>query len=123
MTDGFFTIGGTTFKAQSLKQGFESLASEDSGRVDNGTMVIEWVLSKIRKLEIVMPPMTAAEASQLLSLVQGQTYSMTYHDALANADKTKTFYTSNSAADCYSGVIRNGLYQNVSFNAVEIGGE
>lgn len=123
MNDGSFKIGTKTFVAQSLKPNFESLASENSGRTDDGVMRITWVLRKIRKLEITMPPMTASEVSQLLSLVQGQEYSITYHDPLANADKTLSVYTSNSSADCYSGVIRNGLYTNVAFNAIELGGE
>lgn len=123
MNDGCFKINNVSFTAQSLKQGFESLASENSGRTDDGVMHITWVLRKVRKLEITMPPLTPLEASQLLSMVQGQEYSITYHDALSNADKTINVYTSNSAADCYSGIIKNGLYTNVAFNAIELGGE
>lgn len=122
-TKGHFKIGSTEFLAKSIKPNFESLASEDSGRTDDGVMHINWVLRKIRKVEIEMPPLTSLEASNLLSLVQGQTYSLTYWDILANAEKTISVYTSNSSAECYSGVIKNGLWQNLSFNAIELGGE
>jgi hypothetical protein len=36
---------------------------------------------------------------------------------------SKTFYTSNSHADMYSGVIKNGLWINFAFNAIEVAGE
>lgn len=122
-TQGDFIINNITFHAQSLKVSYESLADESSGRASSGKMIINWVYSKIRKVEIEMPPMTASEVSQLLSLVQGKTYSMSYWDPLANQVKTSIFYTSTSAADLYSGVVRNGLWQGVAFNAIEVEGE
>lgn len=120
---GHFKIGNTEFLAKSIKSNFESLASEDSGRTDDGVMHINWVLRKIRKVEIEMPPCTSLEASRILSLVQGQEYTLTYWDVLANSEKTINVYTSNSAADCYSGVIKGGLWQGLAFNAIELGGE
>lgn len=120
---GKFKIDNTTFTAKSMKQTFESLASEDSGRTDDGVMQITWVLQRIRKIEITMPPMTTSEVALLLDKVHGLTYQMTYYDILDNTEKTKTFYTSNSEGDCYSGVLHNGLWQGVTFNAIELGGE
>lgn len=111
------------FTAKSLKPSFESLAASNSGRTDDGTMHIYWVLRKIRKLEIEMPPCTSADAARLLSLVQGREYTITYWDILDNAEKTISVYTSNSSADCYSGVIRQGLWTGLTFNAIEIAGE
>lgn len=123
IAQGNFKIDNTVFTAKTMKQTFESLASEDSGRTDDGVMQISWVLQRIRKIEISMPPMTSLEVSALLDKVQGQIYSMTYFDILTNTEKTKTFYTSNSEGDCYSGVLHNGLWQGVTFNAIEVGGE
>lgn len=120
---GNFIIDGVEFEPKSLKVGFESLASEDSGRTDDGTMHVNWILSRIRKIEIEMPPCSAAEANAILSRVQGRIYSITYFDPLANSELTKEVYTSNSAADCYSGIIRNGLWQGISFSAIERAGE
>lgn len=120
---GHFKIGNTEFLAKSLVVGFESLAGPNSGRTDDGIMHIDWVFRKIRKIEIEMPPMTAAEVSQLLSLVQGQEYEIIYFDPLANAEKMIGAYTSNSSSQLYSGVIRNGLYQGVAFSAIELAGE
>jgi hypothetical protein len=84
---------------------------------------INWVFRKIRKIEIEMPPMTAKEVSALLRLVQGQEYELTYFDVLDNNERTIKVYTSNSKSDLYSGFVLNGLYQGVSFNAIELEGE
>lgn len=120
---GHFKVNGTEYKAQSIKVNLESLASEDSGRTDDGVMRINWVLKKIRKVEIQVAPSTTANIAPLLSAVQGQTYSLTYFDPLANAEKTINAYTSTSSSELYSGVLYNGLWQGTSFNAIELGGE
>ena len=120
---GHFKVNGTEYKAQSIKVNLESLASEDSGRTDDGVMHINWVLKKIRKVQIELPPSTADVFAPLLSAVQGQTYSLTYFDPLANAEKTITAYTSTSSSELYSGVLYNGLWQGTQVNAIEVGGE
>lgn len=120
---GHFQVNGTEYLAKSIKVDLESLASEDSGRTDDGVMHINWVLKKIRKVFIEMPPSTTADIAPLLSAVQGQTYSLTYFDPLANAEKTITAYTSKGSSSLYSGVLYNGLWQGTQFNAIEVGGE
>ena len=120
---GAIQIGTKTFIPASITPSYESLASADSGRTDDGVMRISWVLDRVRKLEITMPPMTSQDLSSLVSLVQGKEYKMTFFDALTNQELERKFYTSNSSADMYSGILRNGLWQNVSFNAIEVGGE
>ena len=122
-SNGYISIGGSRFAVQSLKVNLESLADEDSGRTDDGVMHINWVLRRIRKVQIQLPPCDASTASSLLALVQGQEYSLTYFDPLTGGQNTIIAYTSNSSADCYSGVLYNGLWQGVSFNAIEVGGE
>ena len=120
---GHFQVNGTEYKAQSIKVNLESLASEDSGRTDDGVMHINWILKKIRKVQIELPPSTADVFAPLLAAVQGQTYSLTYFDPLANAEKTITAYTSKGSSNLYSGVLYNGLWQGTQFNAIELGGE
>ena len=120
---GHFQVNGTEYLAKSIKVDLESLASEDSGRTDDGVMHINWVLKKIRKVFIEMPPSTTADIAPLLSAVQGQTYSLTYFDPLDNAEKTITAYTSKGSSSLYSGVLYNGLWQGTQFNAIEVGGE
>ena len=124
ISQGHFQINGDKqFVAKSLRVGFESLAGEDSGRTDDGVMRINWVFRRIRKVEIEMPPMTSAKVAELLGLVQGQEYSLTYYDPLDNVERTIEVYTSNSKSELYSGIVVNGLWQGVSFNAIELAGE
>ena len=123
-TQGHFKINDDKeFVAKSLKVNYESLSGEDSGRTDDGVMRINWIFRKIRKVEIEMPPMTSQELSRLLSRVQGQEYYLTYYDPLDNVERKAKVYTSNSKTDLYSGIIMNGLWQGVSFNAIELEGE
>ena len=122
-TKGSFQVDNVEFTPKTLKVNFESLSSENSGRTLDGVMHIYWVFNKIRKLEIEMAPMTAAQVAALLSRVQGKIYNITYFDPIDNAERTTQVYTSNSSTDVYSGIIRNGLYQGVQFNAIEIAGE
>lgn len=123
-TKGHFQINNDKeFKSKSLKVQYESLSSEDSGRTDDGVMRINWVFRRVRKIEIEMPPCSSAEVSEILGLVQGQEYKITYYDPLDNAEKTIEVYTSNSQSDMYSGILIGGLWQGVSFNAIELAGE
>ena len=123
ISSGSFSVGGRIFTAKTLKVNYESLASEDSGRTDDGVMRIGWVYRRLRKLEITLAPCKAETVQALFSAVQGQEYQLRYFDPLVNDWRTGTFYTSNSSTDMYSGVIMNGLYQNVTFNAIELAGE
>lgn len=111
------------FSPKSLNLKYESLASENSGRTQDGVMNIYWIFNKIRKLEIELAPCTSAEVARVFSLVQGQEYYITYWDVNEDQEKTIFVYTSNSSADCYSGYVRHGLYQGAKFNAIEIAGE
>ena len=120
---GHFKVNGTEYLAKSIKVDLESLASEDSGRTDDGVMHINWILKKIRKVFIEMPPSITTDIAPLLSAVQGQTYSLTYFDPLDNAEKTITAYTSKGSSSLYSGVLHNGLWLGTQFNAIEGGGE
>lgn len=117
---GNFKIGSTEYSPKSLKITYDSLATSNSGRSDNGTMNITWVRTNIRKLEIEMPPMKPAELATLLAAVSGKKYNMTFHDVRTNAEVTVQMYTSNTQGNCYSGVLYGGLYQGVQFSAIEV---
>lgn len=111
------------FAPKDLVLNYESLASDNSGRTLDGVMHIYWVFNKIRKLEITLAPTTADKIAEIFSRVQGQEYDITYWDLVENGEKTIHCYTSNSHADCYSGRVKNGLYEGATFNAIEIAGE
>lgn len=121
LTDkGKFKIGNVEFTAKSIATKYDSLATENSGRTDDGVMHIYWIRNNLRKYEIEMPPCTAAEASAILSAVQGQLYQLTIFDVKSNSEVTVNVYTSNSEGDCYSGVLYNGFYQGIKFSAIEV---
>jgi len=126
---GCFKISGTEFKPTRLNIIYDTLASEDSGRTDDGVMHINWIIGKgqpiesIVRLEIEMPPCSAAKAQQILSLVQGNIYYITYYDIRTDSEKTVKVYTSTSQGNCYSGVFNSstGLWEGISFNAISTG--
>lgn len=117
---GNFKIGTREWSPKSLKVTYDSLATEKSGRSDDGVMHITWVRTHIAKLEITMPPMSVSEVATLLQAVQGKTYQITYRDPRTNSEVTTDVYTSNSEGDCYSGVLHNGLYEGVTFSAIQM---
>ena len=120
---GAIIANGVQFNPQELSLTIESLADENSGRTQDGVMHINWIWNKIRKIEIKLPPMTGSELSNIMGAVQGQIYDITYFDTLDDKWETRKVYTSNSSFSCYSGVYYHGLWQDASFNAIEIAGE
>ena len=84
-------------------------------------MHIDWIYHKIRKFTITLPPSTQATVSTLLNSIQGE-YTLTIYDPIAG-ESTYNCYTSNSSTDLYSGVIKNGLWQNITFSAIQKDGE
>lgn len=68
-----------------------------------------------------MPPCTAQEAYNIISKVQGKIYNLEIWDISTNSTQTVRVYTSNSAGDCYSGVLYDGFYQGIKFSAIEMG--
>ena len=119
-TKGHFMVNGTEFLAKAIAPKYDSLASENSGRTDDGIMHIYWIRNNLRKYEIEMPPCTASEASAILSAVQGQLYTLTVFDVKSNSEVNVSVYTSNSEGDCYSGVLYNGLWRGIKFSAIEV---
>ena len=122
-TKGHFKINDEEFKAKSLNVGYESILSEDSGRTDSGKLKIDFIVNRARNIEITLPPASGEDVRKVLSLVTGNKYNITFYDALENQEITLVCYTPNTSASLYSGVILNGLWQDVSFTAIELGGE
>ena len=117
-------INGVEYVAKSLTTNYESLVSEESGRTLDGVMHVYWVKRRVRKISIELPPTAdRADIAALLYSVQGQEYDLTYWDAINNTETTIRVYTSNSKSDFYSGVLYNGVYQGITFNAIELAGE
>lgn len=117
---GNFKVDSVEYSPKSMSFTYDSLATSKSGRADDGTMKITWVRRNITKIEIVMPPMKPSALKTLLADISGKKYNMTFHDPLTNTVVEKEMYTSNTKGACYSGVLHGGLYQGVSFSAIEV---
>lgn len=115
------------FPAKSLKESYESLASDDSGRTLDGIMHIYWVQRDLRKIEIVLPPCTAEMIKTLTSIIQGKEYLIKYKSSDNpelpgnNYWTYKRVYTSNASTSMYNGVLYGGLWQDFEFHAIELG--
>jgi len=72
-----FSINGVDYYAKDIHYGWESLASEDSGRTLDGVMRTYWVKPNLRKFEIILPPTTGDVISSVVSAVQGKDYNIT----------------------------------------------
>lgn len=109
-----------TFAPASCRVSFESVAGANSGRTDDGSMKINWKARLIYKVEIALPPFSLDNDKYygILSMVQGQEYTLKFFDPLSKTWRTEPMYTGNSASDFYSGVVLNGIIQGCSFNAI-----
>lgn len=121
MNIGDFKIGANTYTAQTIQVEIQSLQSENSGRTEDGVMHIDWIYHKVRKFTITLPPSTQSTVSRLLDAIQGEC-TLTIYDPI-KGESSYNCYTSNSTLDLYSGVIKNGLWQNVTFSAIQKDGE
>ena len=117
------SIRFSPFQGGGLNIDYDSLATEDSGRSVDGYNHITWILSRARKVEIQLRPCSALYASKILDRVMGRKYYIRFWDLATNAERTCYVYTSNGRGGMYSGVVRNGIYQGVQFNAIQIMGE
>lgn len=120
------SANGTTyeaFPAQAMKYSWESLASDDSGRTLDGVMHIYWVKRNLKKIEITLPPCQEEIIYDLIPIIQGKEYYLQYYAPDEKSIKTIHCYTSSVGADMYSGVVMNGLWQNFTFSAIELGDE
>lgn len=120
-SDLYAINGKAIYSPQTCTVTYESLADENSGRTDDGIMHINWIWRKIRKVTMTFPPLTAQEIAELVDLVQGQEYELTYPD-MADKKLTIRCYTSNSNADLKYGVLYGGLWVGFSFSAIELEG-
>lgn len=121
MDIGDFKINGQLYHAKQIKCGMKSLQSKNTGRTEDGVQHIEWIYHKLRTYVITMPPMQQSDVSQLLNSVHGE-YTLTINDPIKGESSYKC-YTANSDSDLYSGVIKNGLWHNITFTAIQMDGE
>ena len=122
LDDGVNTLEFTP-KSYNIK--FESLADENSGRADSGEMGINWLLNKITKLEVVLPPYYINDPiyGGILHFVQGKILTVTYFDTMELKERTTQMYCSNSSVSWNTSAIKTGIVKDAKFNLIEMDGE
>lgn len=121
--DGRWKVNNTNIpQPQEVHIEHTNVASEDSGRDENGTMHITWKRRDVCKVAMKWKVLTGNEVAQIRGLMQGNTYTFKYWDA---GSKTMTAYTGDNDYNIYSYnpnlyASEGGLYTDFSIDAVEI---
>ena len=92
----------------------------NAGRLQDGTMQRERVATKYR-FDITCRPVTATELSTILSLIQPETFYVTFTDPLTNTSVTALFYSNNFPAT-FAQKYSNGteLWSGLAFPLIQV---
>jgi 5'-3' exonuclease len=104
---------------KSLKVGYETLVSDNSGRNANGDTVIDIINKKV-KLQVVFRPMEQADMKKLLAAIENYVVSVSYRDAKSNGSKNITCYTGTPEPDYYFILENRVWYKELSLNFIEL---
>lgn len=121
--DGRWKVGGVNIpQPQEVNIEHTNVASDDSGRAENGVMKITWLRTDVRKVKMKWHSLTGNEVAFIRGLMQGKEYEFTYYDA---GVQTMNAYTGDNDYNIYSYNPNiygdeGGLYTDFSIDAVEI---
>lgn len=104
---------------KSLKVGYETLVSDNSGRNANGDTVIDIVNQKI-KLYVGFRAMNDDDMARLLSAFEGYVVDISYRDSKTNSTKTITCYTGTPEPDYYCILDNKVFYKEMSLNFIQL---
>ena len=95
-------------------------SAEDAGRVQDGndTMYKNRTTQK-RKISLSWIGVDQDKISQILQMFNPEYISVTYWDALANAEQTRTFYVGDRTAPVTIWTVDTKRYTSVSFDIIE----
>ena len=117
----YLMLNGTDVSdlVKSLKVGYETLVSDDSGRNANGDTVIDIVNQKV-KVYVTFRPMDDKEMAKLLGAIENFVISVTYRDVKTNRNKTVTCYTGTPEPDYYFIHDNRVLYKEMNLNFIQL---
>lgn len=117
----YLIINGTDVSdlVKSLKVGYETLVSENSGRNANGDTVID-VINKKVKVYVTFRPMDSDEMARLLASFEGYVIDVTYRDSKTNSNKTITCYTGTPEPDYYFILNDRVFYKEMNLNFIQL---
>ena len=102
----------------SLKIGYETLVSDNSGRNANGDSVIDVVNKKI-KVYVGLRHTTKAEMKEFLSIVRDFVVNVTFLDPETDTLKTITAYTGTPEPEYYT-ISDKTIYKPMTLNFIEL---
>lgn len=119
-TTGRWSVNGTPIYVPSVDTSVlhSSIASESSGRTDDGVMHIEWLRSDVFKKGLKYALMTGAEWEYMINLMQGKVFTFTCPEG--SGTKTITGYVAESNATLYTEFDGVLIYKDISINVVEM---
>lgn len=117
----YFKINNQDFSSlvSSLKVGYETLVSENSGRNANGDTVID-VINKKFKVYVGLRHMTQEEMSSFLAAIENYVISVSFLEPKTNSIKTITAYTGIPEPEYYTIQDNKVLYKPLSLNFIEL---
>ena len=104
---------------KSLKVGYETLVSDNSGRNANGDTVVD-VINKKVKLQVTFRAMLDTEMAKLLAAIENYVIDVTYRDSKTNSNKTITCYTGTPEPEYYFIHDNRVLYKELGLNFIQL---
>ena len=117
----YFTINGVDYsdKVSSMKIGFETLVSENSGRNANGDTVIDVVNTK-RKVYITFRHMFENEMRDLMNAIKDYIVKVGFRNPQTGGVNVITAYTGTPEPEYYTIQPGNVIYKPMSLNFIEL---
>lgn len=112
------TVGSQTFNPSGLSWSLQDISGSDSGRSMTGYMYKNRIAQK-RKLALSWQGVTQAEAARILAAFNPEYVQVTYPDAMAGKNETRTFYIGDRSAPVYMYTDSKKLYANIAFDLIE----
>lgn len=102
-----------------LKNGYETLVADNSGRNANGDTVLDIVNKKV-KVYVTFRPMFDDEMKTLLNAIEDYVIPVTYRDSKTNELKTITCYCGTPNVEYYWILDSQVLYKEFSLNFIQM---
>ncbi len=117
----FFKINNVDFSylVNSLKVGFETLVSDNSGRNASGDTVIDIVNNKV-KLYVGFRHTTNNEMKQLLKAISAYVVNVSFLNPATNTISTITAYTSTPEPEYYTIQSNRTIFKPITINFIEL---
>ena len=117
----YFKINNTDFShlVSSLKVGYETLVSDNSGRNAAGNTVIDIINRKI-KVYVEFRPMLDSHMNSLLTAIKDYVVNVSYLDPETQALKTIQCYTGTPEPEYFTIQDNRKLFKQMSLNFIEL---